>query len=35
MRLMGNVRKMPSLAGFDLEVVEFVPPGGERKLRAI
>jgi 3,4-dihydroxy 2-butanone 4-phosphate synthase/GTP cyclohydrolase II len=35
MRILGHVRKMPSFAGFDLEVVEFVPPGGERRLKAI
>ncbi|HEX4858133.1 MAG TPA: bifunctional 3,4-dihydroxy-2-butanone-4-phosphate synthase/GTP cyclohydrolase II [Usitatibacteraceae bacterium] len=35
MRVLAHAKRMPSMAGFDLEVVEFIPPGGERKLKAV
>lgn len=35
MRILAWPKKIPSMTGFDLEVVEFVPPNGERKLRAV
>ena len=35
MRVLAWPKKIPSMAGFDLEVVEYVPPGNERKLKAV
>jgi 3,4-dihydroxy 2-butanone 4-phosphate synthase/GTP cyclohydrolase II len=35
MRVLAWPMKIPSMAGFDLEVVEFVPPSSERRLRAV
>jgi 3,4-dihydroxy 2-butanone 4-phosphate synthase / GTP cyclohydrolase II len=35
MRVLAWPKKIPSMAGFDLEVVEFVPPSNERKLKAV
>lgn len=35
MRLLAWPKKMPSMAGFNLEVVDYVPPVSERKLKAI
>jgi 3,4-dihydroxy 2-butanone 4-phosphate synthase/GTP cyclohydrolase II len=35
MRVLAWPKKIPSMAGFDLEVAEFVPPSGERKLKAV
>jgi 3,4-dihydroxy 2-butanone 4-phosphate synthase/GTP cyclohydrolase II len=35
MRVLAHPKKMPSMAGFDLEIVEFVAPGSERKLKAV
>lgn len=35
MRILAWPKKIPSMAGFDLEVVDYVPPGNERKLKAV
>ena len=35
MRVLAWPKKIPSMAGFDLEVVEYVPPSAERKLKAV
>lgn len=35
MRVLAWPKKIPSMAGFELEVVEYVPPGNERKLKAV
>ena len=35
MRVLSWPKKIPSMAGFDLEVVDYVPPSGERKLKAV
>lgn len=35
MRVLATPKKIPSMAGFDLEVVEYVPPTSERKLKAV
>ncbi|MBL8510636.1 MAG: 3,4-dihydroxy-2-butanone-4-phosphate synthase, partial [Betaproteobacteria bacterium] len=35
MRLLARPKKIPSMAGFNLEVVDYVPPTSERKLKAI
>ena len=35
MRVLAWPKKIPSMAGFDLEVVDYVPPSGERKLKAV
>ncbi len=35
MRVLAWPKKIPSMAGFELEVVEFVPPSSERKLKAV
>jgi len=35
MRVLAWPKKIPSMAGFDLEVVDYVPPGNERKLKAV
>jgi 3,4-dihydroxy 2-butanone 4-phosphate synthase/GTP cyclohydrolase II len=35
MRVLAWPKKIPSMAGFDLEVVEYVPPTHERKLKAV
>jgi 3,4-dihydroxy 2-butanone 4-phosphate synthase / GTP cyclohydrolase II len=35
MRVMAHPKKMPSMAGFGLEIVEFVAPGEARKLKAV
>ena len=35
MRVLAWPKKIPSMAGFELEVVDYVPPGNERKLKAV
>jgi 3,4-dihydroxy 2-butanone 4-phosphate synthase / GTP cyclohydrolase II len=35
MRVLAWPKKIPSMAGFDLEVVDYVPPSTERKLKAV
>ena len=35
MRVLAWPKKIPSMAGFDLEVVEYVPPSTERKLHSV
>ncbi len=35
MRVLAWPKKIPSMAGFDLEVVDYLPPTGEPKLKAI
>lgn len=35
LRIMAWPKKIPSMAGFDLEIVDYVPPTSERKLKAI
>jgi 3,4-dihydroxy 2-butanone 4-phosphate synthase / GTP cyclohydrolase II len=35
MRVLAWPKKIPSMAGFDLEVVDYVPPSSERKLKAV
>ncbi len=35
MRVLAWPKKIPSMAGFELEVVEYVPPSNERKLKAV
>ena len=35
MRVLAWPKKIPSMAGFDLEVVEYVPPSNERKLHSV
>ena len=35
MRVLAWPKKTPSMAGFDLEVVEYVPPSNERKLHSV
>lgn len=35
MRVLAWPKKIPSMAGFDLEVVEYVPPSEARKLKAV
>ncbi len=35
MRVLAHPKKMPSMAGFGLEIVEFVAPGEARKLKAV
>ncbi len=35
MRVLAWPKKIPSMAGFDLEVVDYVPPSAERKLKAV
>ncbi len=35
MRVLAWPKKIPSMAGFDLEVVDYVPPSNERKLKAV
>ena len=35
MRVLAKPKQIPSMAGFDLEVVEYVAPGQERKLKAV
>ena len=35
MRVLAWPKKIPSMAGFDLEVVEYVPPSAERKLKVV
>ena len=35
MRVLAWPKKIPSMAGFELEVMEYVPPGNERKLKAV
>lgn len=35
MRVLAWPKKIPSMAGFELEVVDYVPPSNERKLKAV
>lgn len=35
MRVLAWPKKIPSMAGFELEVVDYVPPSGERKLKVV
>ncbi|MEQ1516201.1 MAG: bifunctional 3,4-dihydroxy-2-butanone-4-phosphate synthase/GTP cyclohydrolase II [Usitatibacteraceae bacterium] len=35
MRVLAWPKKIPSMSGFDLEVVEYVPPSNERKLHSV
>ena len=35
MRVLAWPKKIPSMVGFELEVVDYVPPGNERKLKAV
>ena len=35
MRVLSWPKNIPSMAGFDLEVVEYVPPSQERKLKVV
>ncbi len=35
MRVLSQPKQIPSMVGFDLEVVEYVAPGSERKLKAV
>ncbi len=35
LRIMAWPKKIPSMAGFDLEIVDYVPPTSERKLKAV
>ena len=35
MRVLAWPKKIPSMAGFELEVVDYVPPTTERKLKAV
>ncbi len=35
MRVLARPKQIPSMTGFDLEVVEYVAPGSERKLKAV
>lgn len=35
MRVLAWPKKIPSMAGFDLEVVEYLPPSNERKLHSV
>ena len=35
MQVLAWPKKIPAMAGFDLEVVEYVPPSNERKLKAL
>jgi 3,4-dihydroxy 2-butanone 4-phosphate synthase/GTP cyclohydrolase II len=35
MRVLAWPKKIPSMSGFGLEVVEYVPPSNERKLHSV
>ena len=35
MRVLAWPKKIPSMAGFDLEVVEYLPPDSVKKLKAV